>query len=157
MIRDENKENNLADKVADKLFFYQTNEKITGQAFSWSSTASCFIFEQPFTKHSLLVCPVLFECFDHNRSRSTSNPCCCHISTRVCLLSILLWTPNPCFFSYVSWKEVAQLDLCLLTALTLLLVIVMHGTVCYSHFLFLHLHSHLSFFGCPFFIIILSF
>ena len=36
--------------MADKLFFYQTNEKITGQAFSWSSTASCFIFEQPFTK-----------------------------------------------------------------------------------------------------------
>ena len=29
--RDENKENNLADKVADNLFFYQTNEKITGQ------------------------------------------------------------------------------------------------------------------------------
>ena len=29
--RDGNKENNLADKVADKLFFYQTNEKITGQ------------------------------------------------------------------------------------------------------------------------------
>jgi len=29
--RDENKENNLADKVADELFFYQTNEKITGQ------------------------------------------------------------------------------------------------------------------------------
>ena len=110
-------------------------------------------------RHSLLVCPVLFECFDHNRSRSTSNHCCCHISTRVCLLSILLWTPNPWFFSYVSWKEVAQLDLCLLTALTLLLVIVMHGTVCYSHFLFLHLHSHLhlSFFGCPFSIIILSF
>ena len=49
-IRDGNKENNLADKVADKLFFYQTNEKNTGQAFSWSSTASCFIFEQPFTK-----------------------------------------------------------------------------------------------------------
>ena len=49
-------------------------------------------------RHSLLVCPVLFECFDHNRSRSTSNPCCCHISTRVCLLSILLWTPYPFFF-----------------------------------------------------------
>ena len=26
--RDGNKENNLAAKVADKLFFYQTNEKI---------------------------------------------------------------------------------------------------------------------------------
>ena len=60
-------------------------------------------------RHSLLVCPVLFECFDHNRSRSTSNHSCCHISTRVCLLSILLWTPYPCFFPrflrrrWLSW------------------------------------------------------
>ena len=31
MTRDGNKENNLGAKVPDKLFFYQANEKMTGQ------------------------------------------------------------------------------------------------------------------------------
>ena len=108
--RDGNKENNLADKVADKLFFYQTNEKITGQAFSWSSTASCFIFEQPFTKALSFSLPRFVWMFwPQQISQYIKLFCCCHISTRVCLLSILLWTPNPWFFlmflgrRWLSW------------------------------------------------------
>ena len=44
MSRDENKENNLADKVADKLFFYQTNEKITGQEIKKKQLKESFIY-----------------------------------------------------------------------------------------------------------------